>query len=102
MITDLLFWVLIGIVTGAAIFYSCHKTVRRIDPGHKRLWIAVILGGAAVRLLTVGVLLYLAIEQDVLSGLALFAGLFIIRWILVIIAGLRPTGRFSPPPTVRS
>jgi len=92
-------WLLLGGMVGGLNGLTLCWTVSRLRPGALPYTLAAILGGTLLRWGTVAVALALALRQGIGPGLLVFAGLWLARWGMVMLVGVRPDAVYSDQPS---
>ena len=78
-------WFIIGIATGILNGLTLRWTVGRLRPETSLISIPLITMGSLLRLGLVTALLILASQHGLMSGLLAFAGLWLTRWIVILV-----------------
>ena len=102
MILVLIPWFFIGVIAAAFNYATRLWTVMRIQPGKRLSGMTLVFAGAFIRLLVVGFSLYKALQIGVFPALAVFAGIWIMRWVLAIASGRHMTRILNPQTTIGS
>ncbi len=74
-------WLLVGLGTGLVIWFSQRSAVKRLTPERAAAGRRSIVLGAVLRWTLSALVLILALEQGIGSGLFAFGGLMTARWL---------------------
>lgn len=98
-------WLLLGGLVGGLNSLLLYRTVSCLRPS-KPPGLALVLGSVPLRWAIAAVVLALALRQGIGPGLLTFAGMWLTRWGLVILVGIRPEAFLRThdqcPPDARS
>ena len=83
-------WLLYGVGVGLLIWLSQRISVKQLSPERAQAGRRRVITGAVLRWLLSAVLLALALEQGIGSGLAAFGGLMSARWLGIFSLNLFP------------
>jgi hypothetical protein len=83
---DILVWILIGAITGVLYFSFQQWSVNKLNPQKKIRSLNLIIGGAVLRLLVVGIVLAVSVSFSLVSLFIFFGSfmftrlVFLLRW----------------------
>ncbi|MBN1265316.1 MAG: hypothetical protein JXA25_07470 [Anaerolineales bacterium] len=76
-------WMLAGAAAGLWISFSQRKTVRKVKPGANARLQRSVVRGALLRWLLAGAVMAAGFYSSLQAGIAVFAALWIARWIVL-------------------
>jgi len=78
-----LFWIPAGAGLAIAIFFTQYWSVKAVHPGKERLSKRLIIGGALLRLLLIGLIFFFALSSSIFELLIVFLSFMIVRLLIL-------------------